>query len=188
MIHAGHFGRFAAHQGAACKLAAGGDARDDGFGHVEVEFAGGVVVEEEQRLRALHGDIVDAHGDEVDADTIVAPRVDGEAQLGADSVGARNQYRFAITLRQAHQRAETADAGQHFGAVGTAHQGLDAFDERVACVDVYASVSVGQSRGGRHVEMGGACGSGGAAVLYRSPSGPAPCAIYPTSSAFSACS
>ena len=34
----------------------------------DIELAGGEVVEEEQRLGALDDDVVDAHGDEVDAD------------------------------------------------------------------------------------------------------------------------
>ena len=38
-----------------------------------VELAGGEVVEEEQRLGALHHQVVDAHGDQVDADRVVKP-------------------------------------------------------------------------------------------------------------------
>ena len=38
-----------------------------------IQRAGGKVVEEEQWLRALDHEIVDAHGDKVDSDTVIAP-------------------------------------------------------------------------------------------------------------------
>src|SRR5690606_41015620 len=46
-VHARHLGGFAAHQGAAGQLATGADAGDHGGGDIDVELAGGVVVEEE---------------------------------------------------------------------------------------------------------------------------------------------
>ena len=68
VIHARHLGGLAADQRAAGDAAALGDALDDGGAGRDVELAGGEIVEEEQRLGALHDDVVDAHGDEVDAD------------------------------------------------------------------------------------------------------------------------
>ena len=41
-------------------------------GDVDVELAAGEVVEEEERLGALHEDVVDAHRHEIDADRVVA--------------------------------------------------------------------------------------------------------------------
>ena len=116
VVHAGHFGGFAAHQRAAGLQAALGDAGDHRRGDIHRQLAGGVVVEEEQGLGALHGDIVDAHGDEVDADAVVAAGVDGEAQLGAHAIRAGHQHRFAVALRQADQRAKAADPGKHLRA------------------------------------------------------------------------
>ena len=65
-----------------------GDALDDVGGDVDVELAAGEVVEEEQRLGALHQDVVDAHRDEVDADGVVAVERERELELGAHAVGA----------------------------------------------------------------------------------------------------
>ena len=119
VIHAGHLGRFAAHQRGAGQHAAFGDAADHRLGDLDAQLAGGVVVEEEQRLGARDDDVVGAHGDQVDADLVVPAGVDGQAQLGADAVGARHQHRPAIAIeRHFHQRAEAADAGQHFLAHG----------------------------------------------------------------------
>ena len=53
-VHAGHLRRLAADQRAAGLQAAFDDALDHALGRVDVELAGGVVVEEEQRLGALH--------------------------------------------------------------------------------------------------------------------------------------
>ncbi len=74
----GMLGRLAADQRAAGLLAAGGDALDHVGRDVDVELAAGEVVEEEQRLGALHEDVVDAHRDEVDADGVVPAEREGE--------------------------------------------------------------------------------------------------------------
>ena len=87
------------------------------LGDVDAELAGGVVVEEEQRLGALHDDVVGAHRDQVDADRVVAAGLDRQAQLGADAVGAGDQHRLAVAVqRNLEQRAESAEAAEHFGA------------------------------------------------------------------------
>ncbi len=110
-IHAGHLGGLAADQRAARLAAALGDAGDDGAPRLDVEPAGGEIVEEEQGLGALDDQIVDAHGDEVDADGIVAVEGDGDLELGADAVGGRDQDGIAIAGRlQVEQGAETAES------------------------------------------------------------------------------
>ena len=74
-VHARHLRRLAADQRAAGQPAALGDAGDDRRALVGIELAGREIVEEEQRLGALHDDVVDAHGDEVDADRVVPARL-----------------------------------------------------------------------------------------------------------------
>ena len=58
---------------------------------VDVERGRRVIVEEEQRLRALHHDVVDAHRHQVLADRVEALGLDGELELGADAVGGCDQ-------------------------------------------------------------------------------------------------
>ena len=70
---AGVLGHLAADQRAAGLAAALGHALDELLDVVGVELADGDVVEEEQRLGALAHEVVDAHGDEVDADGVEAP-------------------------------------------------------------------------------------------------------------------
>ena len=95
-VHAGHLRGLAADQRAAGFAAAVGDAGDDWRAGRDVELAGREVVEEEERLGALHDQVVDAHRDEVDADRVVLAGVDRDLELGADAVGGGDQDRVAI--------------------------------------------------------------------------------------------
>eukprot|EP01092_Planopodium_desertum_P014841 TRINITY_DN7609_c0_g4_i2.p2 TRINITY_DN7609_c0_g4~~TRINITY_DN7609_c0_g4_i2.p2 ORF type:complete len:374 (-),score=160.05 TRINITY_DN7609_c0_g4_i2:543-1664(-) len=149
-VHVGHLGGFAADQGAAGLGAAIGDAAHDGGGGVDVQLAGGEVVQEEQRLGALHQHVVHAHGDQVDADRIVAVQLVGQLQLGADAVGARHQHRLAVLIGQVEQGAEATQAAHHFRTEAALDQGFDPLDQLVAGVDVDTRITVGEGRrGGR---------------------------------------
>src|SRR5690606_18416845 len=59
-VHVRHLGGFASDQRATGFSAAVGDAADHGRSGVDVELAGGEVVQEEKRFSALHQNIVDA--------------------------------------------------------------------------------------------------------------------------------
>ena len=111
-IHARHLGRLAADQRAAGLPAALGDAGDHAARALHVELAAGEVVEEEQRLGALRQQVVDAHGDEVDADGVVPAGVDGDLELGADAVVGGDQDGVHEARRlEVEQRAEAAEVG-----------------------------------------------------------------------------
>ena len=144
-VHARHLGGLAADQCAAGELAALGDALDDLRGHFLVELAGGVVVEEEQRLGARHQHVVDAHADQVLAQALYAAAVDAQAQLGADAVGTRHQHRLLVLLRQTDQRAETADTADHLRPLRGLDDLLDVVDQRVTGIDVDAGIPVAEA-------------------------------------------
>ena len=79
-------------------------------GRLDVEPAGGEIVEEEQRLGPLADEVVDAHGDEVDADGVEPAGVDREPELGADAVGGGDQHRVGVARRlEVEERAEAAE-------------------------------------------------------------------------------
>ena len=144
VIHAGHLGRLAADQRATRDAAALGDALDDGGAGLDVELAGGEIVEEEQRLGALDDQVVDAHGDEGGADVVMAAGGDGDLQLGADPVGRGDQQGIAVAeLSQVEERAEAAEAGGAAAPRGRPGERLDRLDQRVAGVDVDTGLSVG---------------------------------------------
>jgi len=110
----------------------------------DVELAGGVVVQEEQRLGAAHYQVVDAHGDQVDADAVVFVQVQGQAQFGAHAVGAGNQHGLFVAGRDFTEGAKTAQATHDFGARSALGDALDAFDQCFTGVDVYTGVLVAQ--------------------------------------------
>ena len=109
-----HLRRLAAEQRAAVLAARAGEPFHDLDGDVRIEAAGRQVVEEEERLRALHEDVVDAVVDEVRADGAVDAAHERDAQLRADAVGARDEHRIAVAARaEAEEPAERADLRQH---------------------------------------------------------------------------
>ena len=145
LVHAGHLGGLAADQRAARLLAAGADALDDPGRHVDVEPAGGVVIEEEQRFGAGDHEVVDAHRHQVDADAVVDAELHRQAQLGADTVGAGDQHRFLVALGNLAQRAEAAEPAQHLGAPCAARHALDVRDQGIAGVDIDPRILVGET-------------------------------------------
>jgi hypothetical protein len=147
-IHAGHLGGFATDQGSPCLAAPRGDALDDQGCLVDGELAGGEVVEEQQRLRPLADQIVDAHGNQIDAHGIDLPGIDGDAQLGADPIGRGDDDRVGIARGlEVEQPAKAAQPSHHSGPVGRFGGRLDAFDQGVAGIDIDTSILVSQRIG-----------------------------------------
>jgi len=67
LVHPGHFCRLSSDEGAARLLTALRDALHHVCGDGDVELAAAVVIEEVQRLCALHDEIIDGHGHQIDA-------------------------------------------------------------------------------------------------------------------------
>ena len=72
-VHAGHFRGFTADQCASGLSATRGDAFDHLGRGCHVKLAAREVIEKEQRFRALHEYVVDAHRDEIDSHRATAP-------------------------------------------------------------------------------------------------------------------
>ncbi len=104
-----------------------------------VELAAGKIVEEKQWLGALHDKIVDRHGDQIDADRVVAGGLDRDLDLGADAVGGGHQDRIGKAGGlEVEQAAKAADFGAGAWARRQAHQRLDQFHHAVAGIDIDA--------------------------------------------------
>jgi len=133
----------AAEQRAAILPARAGESLDDLDGDVRLQAAGREVVEEEERLRALDEDVVDAVIDEVPADGPVDAAHERDAQFGAHAVGARDQHRVAqASLAEVEEPAERAELRQHPGGERRPRQPLDAPDDFVPRVDVDAGLLI----------------------------------------------
>ena len=139
LIDARHFRGLAADERAA-GLAA---RRRDAFHHRRpdrrIELAACEIIEEKQRLGALHHKVVDRHGDEIDADRVVAGGFDRDFDFGADAVGCGDQDRVGKAgSLEIEQAAEAADFGAGPRARRCAHQRLDQFHHAVAGIDIDA--------------------------------------------------
>ena len=122
-IEARHLGGLAAEQRAAVLAARRAPPGDDLLGDLRRQPAGRQVVEKEQRLGALHEDVVDAVIHEVRADGVVSTGQERDLQLRADAVGARRPAPARESRRdRAEQAAERPDVRQHPGREGRPRQ------------------------------------------------------------------
>ena len=143
-VHAGHFCRLAADQRRTRLPAAFRDAGDHPRGDLRIELAAGEIIEEEQRLGALHHHVVHAHRHEVDANRIVQARLGGDLDLGAHAVVGGDQDGIGKSRRfQIEKPAEAAKCrgcprpGTRLG------ERLYSLHKRVAGIDVDARLRIG---------------------------------------------
>ncbi len=142
-IEAGHLGGLATEQRAAVLTACRGKAFDNLDRDVRIKTAGRKVVEEEERRSTLDEDVVDAVIDEIATDRSMLAGHEGDLQLRADTVGARDEHRILDAGGiHAEQTAERADVRQDARGIGPLRQSSNASDDFVAGVDVYASLAV----------------------------------------------
>lgn len=90
-VEIGHDGGFTAEQSGACLLATVTDAADELFKELRVVFSESDVVEEEERFSAEAQAVIDAHGDEVNANGVESTCVDGDFNFCADTVGSGDE-------------------------------------------------------------------------------------------------
>jgi hypothetical protein len=142
-VESGHFGGLAAEQRAAVLAARTRETLDDLHRDVGIQPAGREIVEEEQRLGALHEDVVDAVIDEIGADRVVDAAHEREAQLRADTVRARHEHGIVeAAIAKREQAAERSEIRQHAGGMRAARQPLDAANDFVARFDINAGVFI----------------------------------------------
>ena len=131
---------------------------DDAGDPLRVDLPAGDVVGEEERLRAADHEVVDQHGDEVDADGVVLVERLRDRHLGSDAVRAGGEQRLPHPLegRSVEEPGEPADAAEHLGAP----RGLDPTPHQVDCALASLHRDAGR-RIGSGVRRIGACHVGG---------------------------
>ncbi len=146
-IEARHLSGFAADQSTAVVFAGFGQAFDHFLGDFRFEFAGRQVIHEKQRRCALHGDVIDAVVHQIRADGVMHLHLEGDFQLGANAVHARDQHRIEILrLVNSEQAAKPADFAEHAAGEGFVGEVLDPLLGAVGAVDIDAGVGVGDGR------------------------------------------
>jgi hypothetical protein len=145
--HAGHFGGFAAHQCAARQFATVADAGNDRCGYINIELAGGVIVEEEQWFCARDNQVVNTHGYQINANGVVFTQVHGQTEFGTHAISTGNQYRFAVSLGNFTQSGKTAETCHHLRATGTFGYAFDSFDQGITGININTGIFVTQGSG-----------------------------------------
>jgi hypothetical protein len=142
-VGARHLRGLPADERAAELRAAAGEAGHDGLHALGVHAPERDVVEEEQRHRALHEDVVHAVRDEVVAHGVVHAGRDRDLDLGADAVGGGDEDGLPVAREVgAEHPAEGADLRQHARVEGPAREALDARLGVVRRGDVDARLAV----------------------------------------------
>src|SRR5208282_1837719 len=118
LVQSAELRRLAADQAHAGLRASASDALDDIECDPFFELAGADVIEKEQRTRRMADDVVDAHRDAIDSDSVVTPGLERDHELGPDAVGARDQHWRAHLARrvESDQRSESPDSADHLRA------------------------------------------------------------------------
>ncbi len=113
-IKAGHLSRLAAEKSHLVLLAGLAETGDHVLELDGIDLGRADVVHEEERLRALNEDVVDAVVDDVLADSVVLVHHRGNLELGADTVSRRNED-HALACRNLVKTAECTDAADDVG-------------------------------------------------------------------------
>jgi hypothetical protein len=136
------FRGFAADQHAVVFGAGLAQALDE-LGHrALVNLAHADVVEEEQRARALHQDVVDAVVDDVLAHRVVTPGPHRHLELGAHAVRAADQQ--VLLAGRLEQPAEGAPLADHVGVLGLLDEFLGPRQRRHLGVNINAALAIGR--------------------------------------------
>ena len=109
-IEAWHLRSLAADERAPVLATSTRHSGDHLFGHVGRQTTSREIVEEEQRHRALHEDVVDAVVHQICANRVVTTGHEREFELGADTVRAGDEHRIGDAgSLQVEQAAERSD-------------------------------------------------------------------------------
>ena len=143
LIHARHFGRLAAHEGAARLAATFRHAGDDGL-HLGGDIVSQRdVVQENERFGPLGEDVVDAHRHGVNADGVVLVHRKGDLEFRANAVGAADKDRFIdIQSGKVEHAAEGADVSHRSDALRGCDVLLDPADHFIPRLKVHAGVFI----------------------------------------------
>ena len=137
-----HLRRLAPCQRAARQLATPGDASNHPLGDIHIQCPGGVVVEKQKRLRSAHQHVVGAHRDEVLPHGVMPIVFEGELELGAHPICARNQKRLSIPRRQGRDRGKPPETAPHLRPMRFPNGPGNATHKIVARIHIDPSIAI----------------------------------------------
>lgn len=101
------------------------------------------IIKKIKRFRANNEDVVGAHGDEVNADGVVAIERKSEFEFCSYTVGSGHQDWPSISIeRNLKEPTEATNSSQALWPLGFSDEWLDALNQVVAGVNINPSVAV----------------------------------------------
>ena len=111
---------------------------------LDIKRRGGEIIQKKQRLRALHNKVIDAHGDQINADCVMLVDFNGDFQLCAHAVIGGDQNRvLEIAGGQIEQPPKPPKSLSAPGGVLLC-QRCDGTHQRIARINVDAGLGIGQ--------------------------------------------
>src|SRR4029079_4338395 len=102
------------------------------------------IVHKKQGFRSAYGNVVDTHSDEVDTDCVVPVHQESDLQFGTDPISTAYPHWILILFAfQAEEATKPPEIRQNLRPEGRADERLDAVDEFVSGVHVYAGFPIG---------------------------------------------
>ena len=143
-IHARHLRGLSADQGTARRTACLREASEDLIENWRLQPFGTDVIEKEQRPRAEHRDVVHAVIHEIGTHGVVPVHGEGDLQLRADAIHARDQDRLAHPGKvRREETAESADFPENLGTMRALDARLNPPFDEIAQVHVDPGEGVG---------------------------------------------
>ena len=144
-IQAWHLGSFSSYECTPRGPAALRNSRNNSGSEIRFDLAHGQIIEKEQGGRTMAYQVVDAHRDKIDTDAGDVVGLDGDAQLGANSIGSGYQDRVCKTrLLEVEEPCESADLGNRSGPSRFRSEGSNVVGQGVPGLDIDSCVLVGQ--------------------------------------------
>lgn len=75
------------------------NALDNSFSDINIQLAGGVVVQEEQRLGSGRNYVIDAHGHQVNANCVMLAKLKRQLELGPNTISPGHQKRITCAIQ-----------------------------------------------------------------------------------------
>lgn len=146
VVHAWHLCGLTANQCASSLETSLSDTGDYIRGHRHIKLGARIVVEEVERFSTLDNEVVDAHRNEVDTDSVVFPVVKSDTEFGSNTVSPRNQDGVPVTsFGKVERTAEPANVRVGTRSSSGLDDGLDSLDKVVTSIDGNAGSGVSET-------------------------------------------
>lgn len=148
VIHARHFCGLTANQCTSSLETSLGNTSDHIRGHRHVELGARIIIEEVKRLGTLNDEVVDAHRNKIDTDSVVFPVVKSDTELGSDTVSPRNEDRVLVpSFGKIECTAEAANVRVSTRSSSGLDDRFDSLDKVITGVDGNAGGGVSEAFG-----------------------------------------